>query len=85
MDEISIEDPANPTGNDLSELLSPTIRDALSSVSKSTLELIEKSGWEAVFGPVEEKKDENGRGKIEVLQRAAAAVAIPTKPWADIL
>ena len=74
MDEISIEDPANPTGNDLTGLLSPAIREALSSVAKATLEAIERSGWEAVFGPVEEEKDENVGGKVEVLRRAAAAV-----------
>ena len=82
-DEISIEDPANPTGNDLSGLLSPSIRQALSSVAKATLEILENSGWEAIFGPVEEDKSEDSRGRIEILRRAAAAVATPTRPWAD--
>jgi hypothetical protein len=84
IDEISIEDPANPTGNDLTELLSPTIRVELSSIGKRTIEIIDKSGWEAIFGPVEEEKNENGKRKIETLRRAAAAVVTPIKPWAEI-
>lgn len=52
---VTIEDPANPTGNDLSELFNATVRLELTSTAKRTLELIKKSGWEAVFGPVPEK------------------------------
>jgi hypothetical protein len=81
VDEVSIEDPANPTGNDLSAMLNPEIRFELSSVSKRTLENIKESGWEAVFGPGEE--DENGNRRIEILRSTAAAVVTPTKPWAD--
>jgi hypothetical protein len=55
VDDIKIEDPANPTGNDLSELFNASVRQELSSTAKRTLELIEKSGWEQVFGPVPEK------------------------------
>jgi hypothetical protein len=55
VDDITIEDPANPTGNDLSELFNVSIRQELSSTAKRTLELIETSGWAAVFGPVPEK------------------------------
>lgn len=55
VEDITIEDPANPTGNDLSELFNATVRQELSSNARRTLELIERSGWEAVFGPVPEK------------------------------
>jgi hypothetical protein len=55
VEEVTIEDPANPTGNDLSELFNATIRQELSSTARRTLELIERSGWEAVFGAVPEK------------------------------
>jgi hypothetical protein len=78
IDGISIEDPANPTGNDLSDLLSPGIRSELSSVARSTLNTIQNSGWESVFGPVDEDDSED---KTDKLQQAAAAVVIPTKPW----
>jgi hypothetical protein len=55
IDNITIEDPANPTGNDLSELFNTSIRYELSSAAQRTLDLIEKSGWELVFGAVPEK------------------------------
>ena len=47
-------------------------------MARRTLNVIDDSGWEAVFGPVEEKSD---RDKREGLRRAAAAVVTPTKPW----
>jgi hypothetical protein len=54
IDNITIEDPANPTGNDLSELFNTAIRYELSSAAQRTLDLIEKSGWGTVFGAVPE-------------------------------
>ncbi len=52
---IRVEDPANPTGNDLSELFNATIKLELSTMAAQTLEMIEKSDWEQVFGPVPAK------------------------------
>jgi hypothetical protein len=75
---LSIEDPANPTGNDLSHLLDSSIRSELSSVASVTLDAIRDAGWEAVFGPVEEK---SAKARTESLYRAAASVVVPTKPW----
>ena len=78
LDAISIEDPANPTGNDLSELLNDGVRSSISAVAKSTLTLIADFGWEKVFGPVEETESES---KASGLRRAAAVVTTPSKPW----
>lgn len=50
--DITIEDPANPNGNDLSELFDETIRQALSTAAANTLRTIENEGWEKVFGTV---------------------------------
>jgi len=80
-DSLSIEDPANPDGNDLSELLNSGVRYALASVASSTLTLIENSGWDSVFGTVEE--DEEKTSKAKALRHAAAAVVTPSKPWAS--
>jgi hypothetical protein len=80
IDNLSIEDPANPTGNDLSELLNEKIRSELSSIAKATLKTIKDIGWETVFGPVEEETAEQ---KENMLKKAAAAVITPTKPWAQ--
>lgn len=78
INEVSVEDPANPAGNDLSDLLNDSVRAGLSSVARRTLELVEKSGWEEVYGPAEGKGENE---KKEGLRRAAAAVVRPTKPW----
>lgn len=78
VDSITIEDPANPTGNDLSELLNASVKQSLSLVASSTLNLIETSGWEAVFGPVEEASKEQ---QVHSLRQAAATVTNPNRPW----
>jgi hypothetical protein len=75
---LAVEDPANPTGNDLKPLLD-RVRGALSMVAETTLALIESSGWPAVFGEIEEPGCEEERKKA--LEAAAIRVARPTKPW----
>jgi len=55
IDDVTIEDPANPTGNDLSELFNSSIRLELSTRARATLDLIERYGWEQVFGQVPQK------------------------------
>jgi hypothetical protein len=72
---VSIEDPANPTGNDLSDLLNETVWADLSAVAKSTLSTLETAGWEAIFGKV------SSDDKAEKAQRAAAVVTTPNRPW----
>jgi len=81
IDDIRIEDPANPAGNDLSELLDDPIRSTLSSLSERTLDYIENQGWEAIFGKPESMSDE------EKVVAARAAISEPSdrpKPWCDI-
>lgn len=73
--ELSVKDPANPEGNDLSDLLNDSVRSHLASMAKSTLEQIENVGWEAVFGKVH--TDETAR--TAALGNIAAATA--AKPW----
>lgn len=78
-DPISVEDPANPSGNDLSDVLAQNWQ-WLSSAADSTLKMIESSGWEAVFGAT--KRAENAERIIRLTQ-AAGAASISTKPWAN--
>jgi hypothetical protein len=85
--DLTVEDPANPTGNDLTPLLDEC-RATLSAVAATTLANIEASGWTSVFGEVEEEDDDDGGGgskgnKSAALGSAAAAVSRPTKPWAE--
>jgi hypothetical protein len=78
IDDLSVKDPANPEGNDLSAAFSDSVKANLGAVARRTLDLIKTSGWEAVFGPVEHKSEAE---KAAALRRIAAAVAVPTKPW----
>lgn len=77
IDELSVEDPANPMGNDLSERLNAA-RPSLRSAAQRTLWLIEQQGWALAFGLTEQQLSSN---RIEILKKAAATATIPTKPW----
>lgn len=76
-DELSVKDPANPDGNDLSPLLNVTVRSSLASVAELTLRQMEGGGWVQVFGPVGEDD------RTAALRRVVASVpaASRQKPW----
>jgi hypothetical protein len=77
-DPVSICDPANPSGNDLFGIVK-SVWPELKVAATATLDLIERQGWEAVFGPVE--SDDPDSKTTEKLKRAASVVIAPTKPW----
>jgi len=77
---IAIEDPANPTGNDLSGVVAG-VWPTLASLAGSTLETIEGSGWEAVFGQV--NRPESSSARTAALISAAAAAPVRTSQWAS--
>lgn len=56
IDDVTIEDPANPTGNDLSELFNTVIKFELSEAARAALELVDDDNWTAIFGEVPENK-----------------------------
>ncbi len=64
IEDIHIEDPANPTGNDLSELFNATVKFELSSAAQTTLEIVENEGWEKVFGELPEEKTQHNYPSI---------------------
>lgn len=78
VDDISIEDPANPTGNDLSDLLDTSVRAVLSETARRTLQRIEDQGWESIFGPAETMSEDE---RTAALGRVAVSVSNPSKPW----
>ena len=83
--DLTIEDPANPSGNDLTPILDEC-RASLSAVAATTLANIEAIGWTSVFGEVEDDDDGGGSGKTSksaALGSTVAAVSRPTKPWAE--
>jgi hypothetical protein len=76
-DDLAVEDPANPTGNDLSDLLNATVKVQLSSAAEWTLREVDNGGWERVFGPVPEEDETAALKRVAVSLPAAAR----QRPW----
>ena len=81
IDDLTIEDPANPTGNDLSYALSDELLGTLRDTAEDTLETAAEYGWEQVFGKIESKS--KALPRVAVLGAAATAVGGAAPPWAD--
>ena len=77
VDSIRIEDPANPSGNDLTELLNDSVRQELSTAASQTLASIDREGWEGVFGKVARSDEDKKAAVIE----ATRSVSVPSRPW----
>lgn len=78
--DFSVEDPANPEGNDLSELLNDGTKQLLRGYASSAMLLVDGENWENIFGPVEEM---SGQKKIEAIKSASSGYSSPPKPWAE--
>lgn len=79
IDDLHIEDPANPTGNDLSHALPDKLRRQLAKIARNTLDTVDEHGWEHVFGKID--AGEAALPRVQVLRSAAAGIAMPTRPW----
>lgn len=76
--ELCIEDPANPHGNDLSDLLDWSVRAQLEGAARTTLDRVARDGWQGVFGPV---TDRAAAQKTAALLRMAAAAPVKPQPY----
>jgi hypothetical protein len=77
---VTVEDPANPSGNDLSQFNNADSQAMLESSASSTLSLIDTSGWESIFGAVE---NSSGAAKSEAFSNISVLGMNRTKPWAN--
>jgi hypothetical protein len=77
--DIAIQDPANPGGNDLSEVFAEDVRRMVKSGSANALFSVKASGWEAVFGPLQI----SAAARTSALAAAAATTTFHTKPWSS--
>ena len=68
---IHVEDPANPSGNDLSVIHNTTVLASLSIAATQALNAIEISGWESVFGQAEVMGDQE---KLNAIRQAASKI-----------
>lgn len=55
VDDLVVQDPANPHGNDLSAVFGDTQREALKNAAKLALDLEADGGWSSVLGPLEKE------------------------------
>jgi hypothetical protein len=78
---IKVEDPANPTGNDLSEAWNDSTRASVSAVARATLLTVDALGWEAVFGKLPQESDDSTAKKVDKLRVAASTSTTGTRPW----
>jgi hypothetical protein len=79
--DLKIKDPANPGGNDLSYALPDSLRNQIAKVARNTLAAVRLYGWEHVFGKIERRV--NSPRLQSLRSAAAAAAAVPTRPWAS--
>lgn len=49
-EDLSIEDPANPVGNVLSDIFTNNVKKSIKLAAKNTVAVIDEEGWEGVFG-----------------------------------
>jgi hypothetical protein len=77
IDDITIEDPANPTGNDLSELFNTAIKLELSDAARVALENVENDDWKAIFGEVPEKKSTSASASSSNGSNSSSSIFIP--------
>jgi|SRR3989338_6784247 len=62
--DFSVEDPANPEGNDLSDLLNQGTKQLLNMYASNVMQLVDNKNWEGIFGPPESM---SGDEKIEAI------------------
>ena len=80
VDGLTIEDPASPFGNDLSDLLGHGIRNQLSVVAANTLATIDSENWKGVFGQLGEASEKD---VFASFKSAAAEPAARSRPWCN--
>lgn len=79
---IAIEDPANPAGNDLTELLRGAWV-SLQMTAKSTLQEANANGWESVFGTNERARTAASLLGVGSVAPAAGPLTFPNVPRVD--
>jgi hypothetical protein len=78
---VYVEDPANPTGNDLSVALDDAKRLHMQAVAASSLSHIEDGTWTSLLGEVEDPSDKAAVLSSLVLSISSSRGARGYKPW----
>lgn len=75
-ESLSIDDPANPGGNDLSDMLNEATQAILRNAASSALAAVDREDWPSLLGPVEKKAN-------STRVTSAVAGASIAKPWCE--
>jgi hypothetical protein len=78
---IHVEDPANPTGNDLSTALDDAKRLHMQGVAASSLSHIEDGTWTSLFGEVNAPSDKAAALTSLVSSISSSRGGSGSKPW----
>ncbi|HSV94737.1 MAG TPA: hypothetical protein VLH94_02025 [Spirochaetia bacterium] len=79
-EDFSIEDPANPEGNDLSQILNQDVRQFLSMSASNVMTLVDNNNLDSIFGSTEPI---SGEEKTEAIKTVFAGYSDPPKPWSS--
>lgn len=82
IDTVTIEDPANPYGNDLSEIFDEKIKSQLQAAADRTMQLAERDRWEDIYGPIEDGDTAN---RVASIVSVASNYRTPPRPYCDDL
>lgn len=74
---LNIEDPANPTGNDLSDYLADHIWDDLQQTASTMLDDADANSWGAAYG----ETDAFESAPAVIVSEAVESVDVKTQPW----
>lgn len=78
-DDLTVEDPANAS-NDLSTILDTGAKASLSAAATHALNYLADENWEAIFGKVEKKSQEQTAAGLKA---AAADISKPSRSYLD--
>jgi hypothetical protein len=78
-ESIAIEDPANPSGNNIDRFFGAAERKLLRASATTAKSLVVKSGWEKLFAGINHGGGSSLAGKLA----AGASQVSPIKPWSD--
>jgi|ERR1051326_1276479 hypothetical protein len=78
IDKIKVEDPANPTGNDLSECFDQAVKSSLSSLARIALQYVEQDNWKGIFGEVKPASTAEKLAAVDIIIKQGGT---SPKPW----
>ena len=80
-DSLTVQDPANQQGNDLSDMLNIVVKSALREMADATLQKIESRNIQSIFGDVPD--DQETQRSLDALGGLLSRNPSRTRPWSS--